>query len=111
MSERPSKKLFMCGGALLALAAVIVTIPLPGSLALALAVAAAGIVSLAAGWKRRRDERYDLSLLWEAPPPEPEEPHRDHIPHDEESAPYCGWCDEAYAPGVSVCRHCGRSLG
>ena len=33
------------------------------------------------------------------------------VADDEIGAPYCGWCDEAYAPGTRRCRSCGRRLG
>src|SRR4051812_25933887 len=110
MRNRTSTKLFISGTALLALGAVIASATSPGAMGLAIAMAAAGVIGLAlGGWQKRR-ERYDLNLLWEAPPPEPDEPTRDVIPDDEVGAPYCGWCDEAYPPGVRRCRSCGRDL-
>jgi hypothetical protein len=71
-------------------------------------LAVVGLACLWFGWSRSRADRYDLSKLFDSPP---EEPHLDHIPRDEVSAPYCGWCDECYPPGTHRCRECGRELG
>ncbi len=102
--------LLAAGAACLALAAVWLLLPLPApfGLVLALGEAAAGAVCVALWAARRRRDRYDLNRLWDAPTPEPEEPLQDTVP--EEAAPYCGWCDEAYAPGTYRCRRCGRDL-
>jgi hypothetical protein len=110
MRQRASTRLFISGMALLALAGVIAGATSTGAFGVALAVAAAGLLALALGWRQQRRERYDLNLLWEAPPPDPDEPTHDVIPDDEDGAPYCGWCDEAYPPGVRRCRSCGREL-
>lgn len=109
MHTRTSSKLFISGMALLALGGVIASSTSAGAFTLALAVAAAGVVALVLGAVRRRAERYDLSLLWDGRD-EPAEPTHDVIPEDEIGAPYCGWCDEAYPPGVRVCQRCGRDL-
>ena len=109
MRTRTSSKLFISGTALLALAGVVASATSPGAFGLALAVAGAGVVALVLGVVRRRAEKYDLSLLWDAPL-DPVEPTHDVIPDDEVGAPYCGWCDEAYPPGVRVCQRCGRDL-
>jgi len=72
-----------------------------------LAFGVAGIAFIGVWWRRRRSERYDLRRLMDPPPPD-DEPYEDTVP--EESAPYCGWCDEAYPPGTRRCRECGREL-
>jgi hypothetical protein len=66
--------------------------------------------SLGVWIQRKRAGRYDLNRLWDAPPPEPEEPLYDTLPPDELAAPYCGWCDEACAPNAYRCHRCGREL-
>ena len=109
MRTRTSSKLFISGMALLALGGVVASATSPGAFGLALAVAGAGVVALVLGALRRRSERYDLSLLWDVHD-DPAEPTHDVIPDDEIGAPYCGWCDEAYPPGVRVCQRCGREL-
>jgi hypothetical protein len=74
-------------------------------------LALGGLACLWGGWRARRAARYDLGRLWDEPSPPPEEPRQDTVPEGEESAPYCGWCDEAYAPGTPRCLQCGRELG
>jgi hypothetical protein len=103
--------LLVIGGALVALAAFLGgAVPLPGTLRLLpLVPFAAGLALLWAGFRRRREARYDLRGLFEAPPAE-EEPRYDTVPDDEASSPYCGWCDEAYPPGTYRCTRCGREL-
>jgi hypothetical protein len=66
-----------------------------------------GLSLITAWWSRRREDRYRLDRLWEEPVPE-DEPLEDSIA--DEGAPYCGWCDEAYAPGTYRCSRCGREL-
>ncbi|MFN3653225.1 MAG: hypothetical protein ACK47B_26890 [Armatimonadota bacterium] len=100
--------LVAAGIALIALAALAGWLPFPGVRFLALALLFGGAACFVLAWKRHRDSRYDLSRLWEAPPPEPEEPYRDTV--DEEAAPYCGWCDEPHAAGTYRCTRCGREL-
>ena len=100
------------GLAFLALAGIVLFLPLPalGALTLAVASAVVGLACLWSWWRLRQEERYDLRRLFEEPPPVAEEPDLETIPEGEESAPYCGWCDEAYPAGTYRCRHCGRSL-
>jgi hypothetical protein len=100
--------LLMAGLACLGLAAMLAAALGPLGMLLGAAVAIAGLVFLALAWKRQRETRYDLGRLFDAPEPEPEEPYEDTVPH--ESAPYCGWCDEAYPPGTRRCHRCGREL-
>jgi hypothetical protein len=78
---------------------------LPGMLFFAIA----GLVFVGTWWSRRRSDPYDLRKLWDEEPPEPEEPLEDTVPEDS-TAPYCGWCDEAYPPGTGRCHRCGRVL-
>jgi hypothetical protein len=105
----------MMGLAFLALAGVFLFVQLPGTVALILAAVSAllGLACLGSWWRLRQEERYDLQRLFDPPPPEPEseEPFLDAVPEGEASAPYCGWCDEAYPPGTYLCTRCGRSLG
>jgi hypothetical protein len=68
-----------------------------------------GLSCIGAWWAERRAGRYDLRRLDDAPYPG-EEPHADALEPDETGAPYCGWCDKAYAPGTHRCGHCGRTL-
>jgi hypothetical protein len=72
---------------------------------------AAGAACIWTWWRRRRAAGYDLTRLWEEPSPSEDVPYEDTIPPDEEGAPYCGWCDEAYPPGTGRCLRCGRDLG
>lgn len=102
----------MAGLACLVLAGFAALAPLPvrGRLFLMLAFGIAGIAGISAWWLRRRTDRYDLSRLWEEPPPAADEAYEDHLPEGEEGAPYCGWCNEVYPAGTYRCRHCGRVL-
>lgn len=104
--------LVAAGVALLLLAAGAAALPL-GPLGLVLAAGAliAALVCFWRAWAAARADRYDLSRLFDAPPPEPEDPYDDTLPQADAAAPYCGWCDEAYAPGTRQCRTCGRPLG
>src|SRR5688572_12441490 len=93
--------LIASGIAFLILAGFAVLTPIPGvNLLISVALAVAGLGLLWTAWKRSRADRYDLGKLFDAPPPHPEEPVLDATPDDEIGAPYCGWCDEAYAPGT-----------
>lgn len=104
--------LIAAGVALLILAGFLLMVPLGGvNLLLSAGVGGAGAVCLWRTWSRERADRYDLKRLFDSPVPDPEEPLLDHVPEDEVGAPYCGWCDEAYAPGTRRCRACGRDLG
>jgi hypothetical protein len=109
--QKPEATLLRCGIAFWALAGLLQFLypPIsPGFPALLGTLCLIGwVIKL---WQRRNSERYDLRRLWDAPPPEPEEPFEDTVPTDEEAAPYCGWCDEAYAPGTYRCARCGRPL-
>jgi len=103
--------LIAAGMALLALSGILAgALPAAGRLGLFLVLPAAGVVCLALGWRRRQADRYDLKRLFDAPPPEPEEPDEDTVSRDAVGAPYCGWCDEAHPPGAYRCRRCGREL-
>jgi hypothetical protein len=62
-------------------------------------------------WRRRQADKYDLRRLFDEPPLSEDRPYLDHIPEGEDSAPYCGWCDECYPPGTYRCRRCNRELG
>lgn len=104
------------GIALLVLSGMLLWVRLGGvEVAGALLCGGAGI-GLILRWVRlRREARYDLSRLWEEPfhpgpldGPEPDLPDPGEAEPD--AAPYCGWCDEVYPPGVRQCTHCGRSL-
>jgi hypothetical protein len=103
----------MTGLALMALSGFVLLLPLPRGLAVVLAGAVflAGAASILSWRRARQEDRYDLRRLWDEPPPEPEEPYEDTVPEGDEAAPYCGWCDEAYAPGTRRCHRCGRELG
>jgi len=100
--------LLMAGVALLALAGFLLALPAPAGMVAALAAAAGGIGCLIAWGLAQRSDPYDLRRLGEEPSP-PEEPFEDTL--SEEGAPYCGWCDEAYAPGTRRCLRCARDLG
>ncbi|MGV3719811.1 MAG: hypothetical protein ACO1SX_02785 [Actinomycetota bacterium] len=77
-----------------------------------LGLAAAAVACLVA-WRRRGErDKYDLRTLFDTPAPdELETPYVDAIPDGEVGAPYCGYCDECYAPGTHRCPHCRRALG
>lgn len=105
--------LLLIGIALLALAGVLLGTPIPRETALTLAAvsALAGIALGVMWWRREREAKYDLSRLFDAPPADrhgPEQPYEDTV--EEDAAPYCGFCDEVYAPGTYRCERCGRSL-
>ena len=108
----PEGTLLRCGIASWALAGLLLA--MFGSLPLAGFPALVGTGCLVGWgytvWNRRKAERYDLRRLWDTPPPDPEEPLTDTIPANEEAVPYCGWCDEAHAPGTYRCTRCGRPL-
>jgi ribosomal protein L40E len=99
------------GLAFLALAGFILFVPLPRVVQLPVGFVAglAAAVCIWRGWTANRQDPYDLNRLWERD--EPEEPHFDTVDAENVSAPYCGWCDEANAPGAQRCRGCGRPLG
>lgn len=96
------------GLACLGLAVMAALLPVVG-LVLSAALFLTALYLFWKSWKRSQEERYDLRKLLE-PPLHPEEPLFDEVPKDEIGAPYCGWCDEAYAPGTRRCRRCGRDL-
>ena len=105
--------LLLMGIALLALAGVLLATPLPRQtgVALAAACALAGVILGVTWWRREQAAKYDLSRLWDTPPADrrgPEEPDIDTV--EDEAAPYCGYCDEVYAPGTYRCERCGRGL-
>jgi hypothetical protein len=107
--------LLMGGLAALALGGFLLLTPLPAPLNLALggAAGAGGAAAVTAWALRRRAARYDLNRLWEegAPSREPEEPYEETLAKGEEASPYCGWCDEVYAPGTRRCLRCNREIG
>ena len=105
--------LLAIGVACLALAGLLTPVLLAGTLGMAIAagLALTGIGFIAAWWRERRRERYDLGRLWAERLPAEEEPYEDTVPEGEESSPYCGCCDEVYAPGTRRCFRCGRELG
>ena len=99
--------------ALLALAGVLLATPLPreSSVMLSALSALAAVTLGAIWWRREQDTKYDLRRLYETPPADrrgPDEPHEDTV--DSDAAPYCGYCDEVYAPGTYRCERCGRGL-
>lgn len=112
-NERGRSSLLMAGIACLALAAALALTALPGTvrLLLSLGFGVAGVGCIGVWWSRRRADRYDLSRLWEEPPPSGDRPYEDTVAHGDEAAPYCGWCDAAYAPGTYRCPTCNRELG
>jgi hypothetical protein len=105
--------LLLMGIAFLALAGVLLATPLPNGAGIVLAATSAVFgLALAIVWRRREQEaKYDLRRLFETPPADrhvPDEPYEDTV--DANAAPYCGFCDEVYAPGTYRCARCGRSL-
>jgi hypothetical protein len=109
---KPQAALLRCGIACLALAGLSLSLlrsPLLAGIGALVGAGCLGAWGFAA-WRHSREGRYDLRRLWDAPPPEPEEPLSDTIPTEEDAAPYCGWCDEAYAPDTYRCTRCGRPL-
>jgi hypothetical protein len=104
--------LLMSGLALLLLAAVLLPAAAMARLAVVpAALALTGAACVVVWWRRRKAEQYDLKRLFDDPPAVPgEAPYEDTVAVDEDAAPYCGWCDEAYAPGVRRCVRCGRDL-
>ena len=55
---------------------------------------------------RERRDRYDLSLLWEKPPDEPEPDDR-----DDRNMIYCHRCGASMSQKHSLCPGCGAQLG
>jgi hypothetical protein len=103
--------LLVSGIACLLLAAFLAPATLTTPLAaLPLGLAVGGIACIVLWSRRRARDRYDLKRLFDEPPPVAEEPYLDQVPEGEVSAPYCGWCDEAYPPGTRRCLRCGRDL-
>ena len=104
--------LLMIAAAFFGLAGMLVTTPLPTTFRFGLGLGAviAGVGCAFRWWRERREARYDLSRLWDSPLADPDgaEPLEDTVVDD--AAPYCGWCDEAYAPGTPRCIRCGREL-
>lgn len=101
----------VAGLACLALGGIAVTLALgAASAALGMVAVGAALFCFQRAFAASREERYDLRRLFDAPPPEPEDPRCDDIPEGEIGAPYCGWCDEAYPPGTARCRSCNRPL-
>ena len=105
--------LLLMGIALLALGGVLLGTPLPPATTITLAAFSAfgGFALIVMWWRREQQAKYDLSRLFDTPPADrhgPEEPYDDTV--EDEAAPYCGYCDEVYAPGTYRCQRCGRSL-
>jgi hypothetical protein len=105
--------LLLMGIALLALAGVLLVTPLPRETGVALAIGCglAGAALGAVWWRREQEAKYDLGRLFDTPPADrhaPEEPYQDTV--DANASPYCGYCDEVYAPGTYRCERCGRGL-
>ena len=109
----PQGRFTLLAAAMALLLLALMTVPLLHG-ALAVVPLGFGVASLACGivwWRRRQADRYDLRRLFDEPPASEDQPYEDHIPEGEVSAPYCGWCDECYAPGTQRCRRCNRVLG
>jgi nitrogen fixation-related uncharacterized protein len=109
----PRGKFTLLAAAIALLALAMFTLPFQGT-ALAFVPVALLLASLVCGvlwWRGRKADQYDLRRLFDEPPPSKDEPYEDHIPEGEESAPYCGWCDECYPPGTYRCLRCKRELG
>jgi hypothetical protein len=74
-------------------------------------VGLAGFVYSAVRITRDRSDRgdpYDLSRLWDKPPPEPEEPERESY---EDDLVHCHRCGASMPAHVGVCLECGNRLG
>lgn len=67
-------------------------------------------VRLIRSWGERRDtgDPYDLSRLWDKPPPEPELPERDA---EDDALVHCHRCGASMPAHVGVCLECGNRLG
>jgi hypothetical protein len=79
-----------------------------------LALAAGGIAGLVytglqfARERRDRPDPYDLTKLWDKPPPEPEVPERESYDDD---LVLCHRCGASMPAHVGICLECGNRLG
>ena len=58
--------------------------------------------------QRDRADPYDLSRLWDKPPPDPEEP--EHMA-DADALAYCHRCVSSMPRNLGICPECGNRLG
>jgi predicted nucleic acid-binding Zn ribbon protein len=114
MRDPNTKRFFIRFMAALALAAVgMLTAAGLGPAARPVMLLAAGVGAALGGWaawdfaRQRREDRYDLSRLWER-----EEPREDAEESDEPfDMVYCRRCGAAMPADRAFCQDCGNKLG